>query len=73
MKRVLQSHEKYMCTLNEDQTAEMNDIMSKIGDNFNGELNSLFQETSQSGILWEHDKPFQCHNTQDSTGHFFKK
>ena len=33
--------------------------MIKIGDNFNEELNSLFLENSQSGILrqiWEHDK-----------------
>ena len=59
MKKVLQFHEKCMCTLNEDQTAQMNDIMSTIGDNFNEELNSLLQETSQGGILrqiWEHDK-----------------
>ena len=48
-----------MCTLNEDQSAQMNDIMSKIGDNFNGELDNLFTESSQGDILrqiWEHDK-----------------
>ena len=59
MKKKLQTHEKYMCTLNEDQSSQMNDIMSKIGDNFSAELDTLFKENSQGDILrkiWEHDK-----------------
>ena len=59
MKKMINSQEKYMCNLDEDQTSQMSTIMSKIGDNFDVELNSLFAENSQSAILrqiWEHDK-----------------
>ena len=59
MKKKINSQEKYMCNLDEDQTSQMSTIMSKIGDNFDVELNSLFAENSQSAILrqiWEHDK-----------------
>ena len=59
MKKMINSQEKNMCNLDVDQTSQMSNIMSKIGDNFDVELNSLFVEHSQNAILrqiWEYDK-----------------
>ena len=44
-----------MCNLDVDKTSQMSNIMSKIEDNFDVELNILFAENSQNAILrkWE--------------------